>query len=455
MSAPAQAPTAFQPTAFPICAIGLSHRTAPVAVRELYAFDDEGAGGLVRTLAAVDGVREAVLLSTCNRTEVYAVGCCRRDVRDLGSALVAALASARGKAAGDLAPHLYVMEGIDAVRHLFRVAASLDSMVVGEPQILGQVKNAYRVACEAGTVGPALARFHERAFKVAKEVRTTTGVGTGQVSVGSVAVDLARRVFGDLSKSTVLLLGAGKMAEAVARTLAAGGAGRVVVANRTVERAMKVAETYGWSGAALSDLADLLAGADVVVASLASPGYVIDRAAIKAALARRPFRPFFLVDIAVPRVLDPGMSSVEGVYLYNIDDFNQIIQEGLGRRAQDVRKAEEVVAREVTGVERFLRSAAIQPLVAAIGRRATELRDRELARALKDLPDLTEAETRVITAFAASLAGKLASDPQTVLRQAAGEGGGEVAALADAAQRLFRGADAETDETQQGEGQRE
>lgn len=421
--------------ATPLILVGLSHRTAPVAVRERFSMDEDACRRVLGKLHGF-GVRESVILSTCNRTEIYAVGGDQQDADSVGRVAVDALAQDRGAVADDIAPHIYRLEGLDAVRHLFRVASSLDSLVIGEPQILGQAKESYRIATESGTVGALLARFFEKAFKVAKEVRTTTGVGTGQVSVGSIAVDLARQVFGDLSKSTVLLLGAGKMAEAVGKTLAAAGAQRVVVANRTVEKAMRVAETYGWAGAPLADLPDLMVEADVVIASLASPGYVVDRALLKVVLARRRHRAVFLVDIAVPRVIDPEAGKLEGAYLYNIDDFNQIVVEHVGRRSGDVRKADEIVAREVEVVSRYLRALEVQPLIAALGQRAQELRERELARALKELPDASPEVRKVLEALATSLSGKLLHDPICALREAAHAGMGE--GLADATRRLFR-----------------
>jgi glutamyl-tRNA reductase len=254
--------------------------------------------------------------------------------------------------------------------------------------------------------------------------------------VGSIAVDLARKVHGDLAKCTVLLLGAGKMAEAVAKTLASAGAEKVVVANRTVEKALKVAETYGWSGVALNDLPGLVAASDVVIASLGAPSYVLDKATMKAVLQRRRFRPVFLVDIAVPRVLDPEAGSLEGVYLYNIDDFNSIIEEHLKRRSQDVHQADVIVSREVEGVHRYLRQMELQPVIAELGRRAAETRDRELARAMKDLGELTDAQKRVLGVLANSLTTKMIHDPVTVLRETAADGSG--AELADAVRRLWR-----------------
>jgi glutamyl-tRNA reductase len=417
-----------------ITLVGLSHKTASVAVRELYAFDDEQARAVLEDLKA-RGVQEAVLLSTCNRVEVYGVSSGETGHQETRSKIVESLAMAKGVNSNEIVPHLYTLEGIAAIRHLFRVAASLDSLVLGEPQILGQTKSAYRIASEAGTVGPVLGRFFERAFKVAKEVRSSTGVGTGQVSVGSIAVDLARKVFGDLAKCTVLLLGAGKMAEAVAKTLAAAGAQKVVVANRTVERAMAVAEQFGWSGVSLENLRSLLIEADVVIASVAYPGFIIDRAGLRALMSKRRYRPMFMVDIAVPRVLDPKAADLEGIYLYNIDDFNQIITEHLQRRAQDVRLADAVIEREVQGIDRYLKKLEIQPLVSQLGKRAADLRQRETQRALMELGDLTDAQRKVVEALANSLVNKLMADPLATLQKAAQDG--DVNQLADAARRLF------------------
>jgi glutamyl-tRNA reductase len=419
----------------PIVLVGLSHRTAPIAVRERFSLDEDACRRILGLLRGV-GMREAVVLSTCNRTELYGVGDDGLVADAIQRAAARVLAEDRGARLDEVEPHVYRMDGLDAVRHLFRVTSSLDSLVIGEPQILGQAKDAYRVAMEAGTVGAVLARFFEKAFKVAKEVRTTTGVGTGQVSVGSIAVDLARQVFGDLSKSTVLLLGAGKMAEAVGKTLAAAGARRVVVANRTVEKAMKVAETYGWSGAPLTDLPELIVEADVIIASLASPGYVIDRPLVKGALARRKHRAVFLVDIAVPRVIEPEVSGLEGAYLYNIDDFNQIVEEHMRRRSGDVHKADDIIGREVEGVERYLRTLEVQPLIAALGQRAQDLREREVARALKELGEASPEVRKVVEALATSLTGKLLHDPICVLREAAHAGTGT--GLAEATRVLFR-----------------
>ncbi|MBP7125242.1 glutamyl-tRNA reductase [Myxococcota bacterium] len=415
--------------------IGISHRTAEVAVRERMALDGEAQVRLQEALRAA-GIAESVVLSTCNRTEIYGVGRPGMDAEGTEAALVEALCQDRGVPVETLRDHLYRMRGVDAVRHLFRVAAALDSLVLGEPQILGQVKDAYRAAVEQGRVGPLLARFFEKAFKVAKEVRTDTEVGSGQVSVGSIAVDLARQVFGNLGQSTVLLLGAGEMAEAVARALAAAGARQVVVANRTLERAMVVAERHGWGGRPLEALPELLAEADVVIASLGAPRWVVDRAGMREALRRRRNRPVFLVDIAVPRVVDPSIARMEGAYLYNLDDFQEVVQEHLRRREADLSKAEAIIAREVEGMQRYLRVLEVQPVLAALGQRAADIRDREVARAIRELPEVSPEVRKVLEGLGQSLASKLLHDPLCVLRESAWNGeGGDVA---EAARRLFR-----------------
>lgn len=403
--------------------VGLSHRTAPVSVREQFSFDDEAAGRLLGTLRDKVGVSEAVLLSTCNRTEVYVVTDDEaRDRATVRTAVLKEVAAAKGRPQHDIEPYLYDRVGLDAVRHLFRVAASLDSLVVGEPQILGQVKNAFHVAKEAGTLGPVLTRVFEKSFKAGKDVRASTEVGTGEVSVGSVAVDLARKVFGDLGRCSVLLVGAGKMGEAVARALASGGARTVVVANRTLERAREVAGRYGWTGAPLDDLPGLLTASDAVIASVASSGYLLDRALLRRVVAARRYRPLFLVDIAVPRVIEPEAGREEGVYLYNIDDFNEIISEHLKRRRKDVQTAEAIIAREVAAVERAFREQDVQPVIARLTQWAVALKDQEVARARREIGPLDERQARVIEAMATSLVHKMLHHPILALRRGAQNG---------------------------------
>ncbi|MBL6974228.1 MAG: glutamyl-tRNA reductase [Deltaproteobacteria bacterium] len=418
----------------PLRVMGLSHHTAPVAIRERFAFDDEAAVRLLRTASKRFDVREAVLLSTCNRTEIYYVDPAGRNPEDVRTGLLKEMAAARGRQPADLEEYLYVKADLDMVRHLFRVASSLDSLVLGEPQILGQVKSSYRLASEAGTLGGHIGKVFERAFKVAKEIRNSTAVGEGEVSMGSVAVDLAGKVFGDLSQCTVLMIGAGKMAEAVARTLASAGVQRVVVANRSEERALKVAEKFGWNGTTLDDLPSLLDTSDMVIASVSFPGYVVDRRLMKAVMARRRFRPVFVVDISLPRVVEPEVGRLEGAYLYNIDDFNQIIGEHLCRRAQDADAAEDLINREIASVQRKLRELSIQPLIGRLRDRSMELKDREMARALGAMGDVDEEQRKILDAMATSIVNKMLHNPINALRQSTQD---ERDHVADAARELF------------------
>lgn len=427
----------------PLRVMGLSHHTAPVAVRERFAFDDEAATSLLETVSDRFGVKEAVLLSTCNRTELYWVDPADAEPEGLLTDLLREMAAARGRQPGDLEKYLYRKSGLDMVRHLFRVASSLDSLVLGEPQILGQVKSAYRVATEAGTLGGHIGKVFERAFKVAKEIRNSTAVGEGEVSMGSVAVDLASKVFGDLSQCSVLMIGAGKMAEAVARTLASAGVERVIVANRTEERALKVAEKHGWDGATLDDLPKLLETSDMVIASVSFPGYVVERGLMKSVVARRRFRPVFLVDISLPRVVEPEVGRLEGAYLYNIDDFNQIIGEHLKRRAQDADAAEGLIGREIESVGKKLRELSIQPLIGRLRERSMEIKNREMERALASMGDVTEDQRKVVEAMATSIVNKMLHHPINTLRQSTQNQREQVA---DAARELFGMAEEEKED---------
>jgi len=401
--------------------MGLSHRTAPVAVREKYALDEEAAALLLAEVSNAGEVDEVVVLSTCNRTELYYTMPGEEVAKEAGDRILSAVANISGGSADDLAPYVYEKEGMDAVKHLFRVASSLDSLVIGEPQILGQVKDAFRLAKKTGTVKSRLGKVFEKSFKVAKEVRRVTAVGEGRVSVGSVAVDLAGKVFGDLSKCSILLIGAGKMAEAVASALSDAGGSRVTVANRTGDRARMVADRYGWRGVTLDGVADLLKDSDMVIASVSSSGWIVDRDRMKGVMALRRFRPVFMVDISLPRVIDPEAGRLEGVYLYNIDDFNQIIAEYLMKRSQDVDTAEVIIDREMESVRVHLRETEIQPIIGLIQRRSMELRDREVERALKSLGEVDDEQRTTIEAMATSIVNRILHNPIMALRHSTGE----------------------------------
>lgn len=412
--------------------LGLSHRTAPIQVRELYTFEEEEIVAAIRTIIERASLREAVLLSTCNRTELYAVP---RDAgdSDVINALIRALAFCKHREAEELNACTYKLIGIEAVRHLFRVCASLDSLVVGEAQILGQVKAAWRIANMAGTVGPVLNRLFEKAFKVAKEVRTETGIGTGQVSVGSIAVDIAKRVFEGLH-CTVVLLGAGKMGENVARALHRAGAMQVTVANRTLDKAVRVAERHGWVASTLVELEGLLVSADVLIASIAYHGYMVTREMLHKTMAKRRHKPMLLVDISVPRAVEPNVREEDGVYLYDIDDFNEVIKEHLHSRACDISIAEVMVEREIKAAERWFKEVEVRPLIADLMKKAESVADHEVMRAISAMGKSGEDNKEILTAMARSIVNKLLHEPLTRLRESAVQGRSD---LKEAVKELF------------------
>lgn len=415
-----------------ILVVGLSHRTAPVEVRERLAAGAEVLPAVLARLAARRELAESMFLSTCNRVEVIAranegqaaVDAARAAIRD-------ELARQGGSAAGDeLLPYLYEKQGDDAVRHVFRVAASLDSMVLGEPQVLGQVKDAYEAAVAAGALKGALARCVSRAFAVAKRVRSETAIGAGTVSISSVAVDLARRVFGDLSDRAVLLLGAGEMAEAAARSLGRG-ARALHICNRSFERAASLAAEMHAAAAPWDDLADELVNADVVVASTGSSTYVVTCDAVKRAMRARKGRTLLFVDIAVPRNVEPAVHDIDNVYVFNVDDLEHEVARGLKARHAEVDAAERIVAEEMEQFLAWRRGLEVQPTLVALRARVRATLMSELERSLGGrLKHLVDGDRAVLTQMLDSAVSKVLHAPTAKLRAqaAAGEDGQELAA---------------------------
>jgi glutamyl-tRNA reductase len=409
--------------------VGVSHRTAPLAVRERLAIDEARAPSDLQHLVKEGGLGEGVLVSTCNRVELLA------SAADAGQAQQAVTAYFRERAAPEaVEPHLYVHEGRDAVRHLFRVASGLDSMVVGEPQILGQVKDAYALAQRVGTVGTLLGRTFERSFGVAKRVRTETAVASGNVSVSSIACDLAEKIFGELRDRRVLLVGAGKMSEVAAKSLAAQGAA-IRVVNRSPERAKEIADACGGTARPLEMLAPELAEADVVISSTAKQGHVITYELMQAVCKLRRHRPLFLIDIAVPRDVDPRVESLDGVFLYDMDDLQKVSKENLAARQRAVGDAEAIIDAELGEHERYLRSLELTPTIVALRARVHALLRAELERTMPKLA-VDDKAKRQLEAMCDAMANKLLHAPLTELKQ--GEGSGDGAVLVQAVQRLFR-----------------
>jgi glutamyl-tRNA reductase len=420
-----------------LLALGINHQTAPVGLRERVAFDADALPRALAAASAVPGVREVALLSTCNRTELYAVA------DDEGRALADWLATHPGDAAGhDLHAYLYRHHDIDAVRHLFRVATGLDSMVLGEPQILGQVKDAWAAARAAGTLGGQLDRLFQQAFATAKRARTDTRIGASPVSVASTAVRLAQESFARLADSTVLLVGAGETIELAARHLSDGKVRRLLVANRTLAHAQDLASRHGGVALPLAELDRHLAEADIVISATAAREPVIGAAQVSSAMAQRRHRPMLLVDLAVPRDIAPDVAGLKDVFLYTVDDLERAIEDNRSSRREAAREAEAIVelqaARFVEGTVAAGRHGPLLQLRA----HGEHARDAALAKARQQLAAGRD-PAEVLDLLAHTLTNQLLHAPTAALREAAISGDAE---LARAAMRLFPAAAAREDD---------
>lgn len=396
-----------------IVLVGLNHRTAGVDVRERFALADH-CGPDTWAIPCAGPLREALILSTCNRVELVGVG---DDAGSVREHLLRSWAGARHAEAGDLAPYLYDYTGVDAVRHLFSVAASLDSMVLGEPQILGQLKQAYRRSVESRGAGVILNRLLHKAFSVAKRVRTETAVAANAVSISYAAVELARRIFGEMPRHRALLVGAGEMAELAAMHLLQAGIDEIVVVNRTRERAVELAQRFHGRAAGFEELPSRIAEADIVITSTGSPEPVIRARDLGPVLRTRKNRPMFFIDIAVPRDIDPDVNSLDNVYLYDIDDLREVVEENLAGRREEAAKAEAILDEEVALFSRWMESLESQPTIVELVRRGERAAEEELARTLKRLGPLDDSQKAAITAMAHAIARKLNHAPIMFLKE--------------------------------------
>jgi glutamyl-tRNA reductase len=409
--------------------VGLSHRTAPVEVRERLAVAPDRLEQELREIAAIGYFDEALLVSTCNRVELYAT-----SVDPIEAARNAKNTLAKRLADPMADEVLYQQRGVDVVRHIFRVASSLDSLVVGEPQILGQVKEAFDAAKNAGTVGTLLGRCFTQAFAAAKRVRRETGIAEGTVSVSSIACELAKKIFGNLEGRRTLLLGAGEMGESAARSLRQTGT-QLHVVNRSEERAQALAESCGGRVVPYERLTMELAEADVVIASTASPKFILTPELMKGVVRTRRHRPLFIIDIAVPRDVDPRVGNMDNVFVYDVDDLQQVAEENLAVRAREAAHAERIIEEEIDAFMRWRRSLELAPTIVALRKRFGEIADEELRRALPRLEAVSPADRAVLEAMGRSLVNKLLHQPLTQLKAGAGEPDG--ALLIDAVRRLF------------------
>jgi glutamyl-tRNA reductase len=396
--------------------VGVNHKTAPIELRERIAIAREDLPDVTRALAAVPGVSECMIVSTCNRVEMLAA------VETPDADLTGFLHRHFGLDPALLGPHIYEHCDREAVRHLFRVAASLDSMVVGEPQILGQVKDAFAVARASGTVSGQLEHLLQSAFAAAKRVRSETEIGSSSVSIASVAVELARKIFGSLAGRTVFLVGAGKMSELAARHLVHQGADTILVTNRTLERARNMAERFDGRVIPFEELHEAASQADIVITSTGAPHPIFRREHGQAFLQRRRNRPMFFIDIAVPRDVDPAMNRLEGIFVYDIDDLQAVAAAHLAERSREATDAEALIAHEVERFHQRQRTVNVAPAIVALQRQAEEIRQAELRRAHARLGPLTVEQAAAVEALTRGLVNKFLHPPMQALKQAARDG---------------------------------
>lgn len=411
-----------------LLALGINHKTAPVAIRERIAFAPQHMAQALHELASLPAVNEAAILSTCNRTEVY----CGVEKPDLDT-VSRWLGHYHELGWDEISPYLYRYPDRDAVRHVLRVASGLDSLVLGEPQILGQMKSAYKTAHEAGTIGRMLNRLFQHTFAVAKQIRTDTAIGVSAVSVAFAAVSLAKQIFGDLSRTTALLIGAGDTIELAARHLYEQRVGRLVVANRTVERAHGLAAQYAGYAIALAEVPAHLSEADMIISSTASPLPILGKGSVERALKKRKHKPMFMVDIAVPRDIEPEVANLKDVYLYTVDDLHDVIEENLRSRQEAAKQAEEIIDVQVMRFMEWVRSQDATNTIRTYRESATLMRDEVFAKALR-LLEAGKDPTTTLHFLAHTLTNKLIHTPTVTLRQASSEGRHD---LLNAARELF------------------
>jgi glutamyl-tRNA reductase len=394
--------------------IGLNHKTAPIAIRECLAFPEDKLEKALSQAYGLSSVKENMIVSTCNRVEVYAA---TRETEKAIHDLKNFLSQYHGISLKEFENSLYTHVGEEAVKHLFRVASSLDSMVLGEPQILGQIKDAYDMAQQANTSGLILHRLLHRAFHVAKRVRTETKIAISAVSVSSVAVECAEKIFGTLEKKTVLLIGAGEMCELAARHLISGGVEKILVTNRTYDRAVDLAKEFRGEAIPFEEMSQGFKKTDIVISATNSPQYLIGHDQITKVMRDRKQKPIFFIDIADPRDIEPKVGDIENVYLYNIDDLRKVANENIKDREKEAQRAEAIVQDEVVKFVGWYRSLDVTPTIVALREKFEEIRKKELEKTLSLHPDLSDKEKKSLEALTSAIINKILHTPITLLKQ--------------------------------------
>jgi glutamyl-tRNA reductase len=397
---------------------GVSHKTAPVEVRECLAFREETLPAALADLKSREGVSEAVILSTCNRVEITLT---TEDAADPQAIVDSFLADHKAVTSASIGPHLYRHEGRDAIHHLFRVAASLDSMVVGEPQILGQLKAAYAAAKDCGSLCGWLESLMSRSFSVAKRVRSETGIGQMAVSVSYAAVELARKIFGSLTNRTVMIVGAGKMSELAARHLRRSGCSHVFVTNRTHERAVEMAKLFQGTCVEYPRFTAMLPEVDILIASSGAPHYILHKDEMQRVISARRNRPMFLIDIAVPRNIEPSINDLDNVFLYDIDDLQEVVNSNLRERMKEADHAETLVTEEVERTMARLKVAEVTPVIVSLQQQLEQIRAGEIEKVRRRLGPLTPQQEDALEALTHGIINKIAHGPISELRTHAGK----------------------------------
>lgn len=413
--------------------IGLSHKTAPIELRERFAKHTKDLDTALPQLLGLEFVDEACIVSTCNRVEFYVSG--GADPKTIARCLRTHIQVLSGLPPEELDPHLYQYVGEEGLKHLFRVSSSLDSMVLGEPQILGQVKDAYREACEANVTGAQLDRIFQRAFSVAKRVRTETGIAENAVSMSFAAVELGREIFHSLEGKEVLLLGAGKMATLAAKHLLQYGVSHVRVASRTIATAQKLADEIGALASSLADLPMLLNQADIVICSTAAPTYIVTKKMMKKVVRERRYRPILFVDIAVPRDVDPDVSDLDNVFVYDVDDLEAVLELNRESRSFEAAAAEAMIEEELGSFIRWAKSQQVVPIIKALRAHATEIAAAEIERTLSNVKNADKKTSQSVKAMGNAIVNKMLHPVMTRLKQEGAHGDPQM--LIDALVDLF------------------
>ncbi|MFD0713951.1 glutamyl-tRNA reductase [Paenibacillus sp. GCM10027626] len=405
-----------------IVVVGLNYRTAPVEVRERFTFAERELPEALRQLQQTTSIMECVIVATCNRTELYAVvdrnQLCGHYIRNF-------MEQWFNLPREQFTSHLYMYEDERAIDHLFRVAAGLDSMVIGETQILGQVRNAFLLAQQQRTTGTMFNMVFKQAVTLAKRAHSETSIGEAAVSVSYAAVELGKRIFGHFAGKTVMIVGAGKMSELTAKHLNANGIERVIVVNRTYERAAELAGRFNGIPCSMEDAVHRLHEADILISSTGSDGYVLNRKQVADAMARRKSRPLYMIDIAVPRDLDPAISNVENVFLYDIDDLEGIVESNLEQRRAEAAKIETFIAAELDIFRQWYKTLGVVPLIKALQEKAAVIHEETMASLFNKLPELGEHEEKVIRKLTKSIVNRMMQEPIIRIKEIAGEKNGD------------------------------